>query len=110
VVPGDLVVNRFVFGSGDEFVEVEFGMGEWRILCTGLSLMVWEPDGGKSHTTAIEVGLALDENKYVSIRIEERINQMPASALHLFGLPWRRRSSHNSEINARSSPPGIQMP
>jgi len=22
----------------------------------GLSLMVWEPEGGKSHTTAIEVG------------------------------------------------------
>ena len=35
VVPGDLVVNRFVFGSGDELVEVEFwrsGAGGFRVL------------------------------------------------------------------------------
>ena len=30
----------------------------------GLSLMVWEPEGGKSHATAFEVGLTLDANKY----------------------------------------------
>ena len=41
VVPGDLVVNRFVFGSGDEFVEVEF----WRSGAGGLRVLGIEFDG-----------------------------------------------------------------
>ena len=31
----------------------------------GLSLMVWEPEGGRSHATAFEVCLTLGGNKYV---------------------------------------------
>jgi len=31
----------------------------------GLSLMVWEPEGGRFHATAFEVGLTLGGNKYI---------------------------------------------
>jgi len=41
VVPGDLVVNRFVFGPGVESVEVEF----WRSGAGGFRLLGVELDG-----------------------------------------------------------------
>jgi len=41
VVPGDLVVNRPVFGSGDEFIEVEF----WRSDAGGFCVLGVEFDG-----------------------------------------------------------------
>jgi len=41
VVSGDLVVNGFVLGSGDEFVEVEF----WRGGAGGFCILRVEFDG-----------------------------------------------------------------
>jgi len=53
LVPGELIVNRFVLGSGDEFVGVEF----WRSGAGGFRISGIEFDGPDlrgSHTTALK--------------------------------------------------------
>jgi len=64
VVPGNLVVNRFV----SDLVK---SLPKWHsggvvledFVYWGLSLVVWKLEDGRSHATAFEVGSTLDENK-----------------------------------------------
>ena len=53
----------------------------------GLSLMVCEPEGGKSHATAFEVGLTLGESEYIYIRTPNLRYSGTQERKEILGLP-----------------------
>ena len=64
----------------------------------GLSLMVREPEGGKSHATAFEVGLTLVENKYVYQDIERTMSGHGRGREGNCGLTERKQGLYLAQI------------